>query len=124
MKPFSKARPRVTIKGTYMPKAYIESQKLLRRLVAASSYRNIDFQSVPIHVNLIFCFKTPKSWTKKMKANPDSRRIAKDIDNLQGGVFDALNGVLWKDDKDIVSVMAVKKYGDEDSIEIEILRAD
>ncbi len=120
MKPFSKQRPRVTRNGTYMNKGYIESKKLLKSLILASSYRNIDLKGKPLHIELVFCFKIPKSWTKKMKANPDNKRIVQDIDNLTGGVFDALNGVLWNDDRDIVSVCAKKQYCEEDSISIKL----
>ena len=121
IKPFSKPRPRVTIKGTYMPKAYNESRKTLKGLYGASRYRHIDFKGKAVSVKIIFCFDIPKSWTKKMKANPDHRRIVKDIDNLSGGVFDALNGVAWDDDKDIVSLSAEKRYcSDGDCIFLEI----
>ncbi len=110
MKPFSKARPRVTIKGTFMPKSYNESRKALKALYLASEYRKIDFKGKPLSVEMMFCFKIPKSWTKKMKADTDHRRIVKDIDNLAGGVFDALNGVAWNDDRDIISITASKRY--------------
>ena len=120
IKPFSKERPRVTRKGTFMTGKYSERKKLLAELYLASGYRNIDFKGKPIHLKLTFCFKVPKSWTKKMKAAPDHRRIVHDIDNLSGGVMDALNGTAWKDDKDIVSLAAEKRYGEEDGIYIQI----
>ncbi len=120
MKPFSKERPRVTKKGTFMTGKYSERKKLLTALYLASRYRNIDFKDKPIHLKLVFCFKVPKTWTKKMKAAPDHRRIVHDIDNLSGGVMDALNGTAWKDDKDIVSLTAEKRYGEEDGIWLDI----
>ena len=43
-----------------------------------------------------------------------------DIDNLQKGIFDAMEGILYKNDTQIVSVNAIKKYGDEDSVEVKI----
>ena len=120
IRPFSKERPRVTRRGTFMTGKYSERKKLLTALYLASRYRNIDFKGKPIHLKLIFCFKVPKSWTKKMKSAPDHRRIVHDIDNLSGGVMDALNGIAWNDDKDIVSLTAEKRYCEEDGISIQI----
>ena len=45
-----------------------------------------------------------------MKEKPDNRRIINDIDNLVGGVLDSLNGIAWKDDKDIISITSKKTY--------------
>ena len=38
---------------------------------------------------------------------PDARR--RDIDNLAGGVLDALNGLLWRDDTHVVELRARKR---------------
>ena len=117
MTPFSKERPRVTRNGTYMNTKYKQRRELLKALYLASTYRQTDFKHKPLHVELNFYFKIPKSWTKKMKMNPDRKRIVKDIDNMIGGVLDSLNGVAWNDDRDIVSVKATKSYSiDGDSI--------
>lgn len=40
--------------------------------------------------------------------------VRPDIDNLQKGIFDALNGVCWKDDSQIVEVLAQKVYVDSE----------
>ena len=41
-----------------------------------------------------------------------------DIDNLIKAVLDALNGLVWKDDRQIVSLFAKKKLSNEPHIEI------
>ncbi len=112
MKPFSKARPRVTVNGTYMPPKYTADKKTLRELYLATGYRNIDFKGKPVNVEMMFCYPIPKSWSRKMKEELDHRRIRADVDNLAGGVFDALNGVAWNDDKDIVSLVCSKRYSE------------
>lgn len=37
----------------------------------------------------------------------------KDIDNLEKAVLDALNGVAWHDDSQVVRVVKSKSYGTE-----------
>jgi len=110
IKPFSKERPRFTNGRTYMNPKYTTAKKDLANLYRASEYRNIDFKGKAVNVEVMFCFTIPKSWTKKMKAKPDHRRIVQDIDNLAGSVMDALNKIAWVDDKDIVSMTASKRY--------------
>ena len=110
IKPFSKERPRVTKNGTYMNPKYTAAKKALAELYKASQYRSIDFKGKAVSVEVMFCFAIPKSWSRKMKAKPDHRRIVKDIDNLVGSVMDALNNIAWIDDKDIISIIASKRY--------------
>ena len=110
IKPFSKERPRVTKNGTYMNPKYTAAKKALASLYKASQYRNIDFKGKAVSAEVMFCFAIPKSWSRKMKAKPDHRRIVSDLDNLCGGMMDALEGIAWNNDKDIVSLIASKRY--------------
>ena len=110
MKPFSKERPRFSKNGTYMNPKYTQAKKDLANLYRASQYRNIDFKGKAVSVEVMFCFTIPKSWSRKMKANPDHRRIVKDLDNLCGGMMDALEGIAWNNDKDIISLISSKRY--------------
>ena len=43
-----------------------------------------------------------------------------DIDNIIKAVLDALNGVAYKDDTQVVQVMATKKYRDKAFVEVAI----
>lgn len=65
----------------------------------------------PTRVDVTFVFDRPK-YLLVSKAPRD--RIwcdnAKDVDNLQKSTFDALNGILWVDDRQVVSVRAEKQY--------------
>ena len=42
-----------------------------------------------------------------------SNKIRCDIDNLIKAVLDALNGVVWKDDDQIIHLVAYKNYNKE-----------
>jgi len=70
-----------------------------------------------ISIQLEFAFKRPKShWGSGRNANklkpsaPKYHLKRPDVDNLQKLVFDALNGVFWKDDSVIDEVIATKKW--------------
>lgn len=43
-----------------------------------------------------------------------------DVDNLAGGVMDAANGILYKDDRQVVEIRCRKQRALEDSISIHI----
>ncbi len=76
----SKARPRVTRNGTYMPKSYQNWRKECKALlVNAWPYAPIDH---PIAVE-IDCFGAARG----------------DVDNYMGALFDTANKILWSDDR-------------------------
>ena len=116
----SKQRPRMSKNGIFMNKAYKEWQKDFKSFYEALYPHRKEFYNEPIQVKILFQFKIPKSYTKKQKANPDHTRITQDIDNLAGGVMDSLNGVAYKDDKQIISLLVDKRFGDEDCVYLEI----
>ena len=43
-----------------------------------------------------------------------------DFDNLAKGITDALNGLAFKDDNQIVEAHIYKRYGDPQKVEVEI----
>lgn len=55
----------------------------------------------------------------KFKKGVTSKRYG-DIDNLVKGIFDALTGVLWQDDKQISSLYVTKNLADTPCVEIEV----
>lgn len=103
--PIGKARPRVTSRGAYMPTAYRQWLDVVKREALAywaeheecadkdCAVRWYDPAHHAICLTLVFRL-------------PDRRR--RDLDNLAGAVMDALNGVLWRDDSQIVRLAAEK----------------
>ena len=77
---FSKARPRVTSKGVFMPAAYRKNQKELLAKVK-EQYDGPPLQG-PLRV--------------EMELHGEGRA---DIDNVAGAFFDTVNKVLWEDDR-------------------------
>ncbi len=65
----------------------------------------------PIAIEVLFVFPRTKEITWKRK--PMVRRWyadVPDLDNLQKALFDALNGVIYRDDRQVVRVAAQKIY--------------
>ena len=77
---FSKARPRVTKHGTFMPKVYKDNQKELLAKVK-EQYDGPPLQG-PLRVEMVL--------------HGEGRA---DIDNVVGAFFDTANEVLWEDDR-------------------------
>ena len=87
---FSKARPRVTSRGTFMPAAYKKNQKELLAKVK-EQYDGPPLEG-PLRV--------------EMDLYGEGRA---DIDNVVGAFFDTVNKVLWVDDRiSIISELSVR----------------
>src|SRR6516164_8960711 len=70
----------------------------------------------PVWIHLDFFFERPKSLKKSAQ-----RKITKpDVDKLCRGVLDALTGIIYKDDSQIVSCMASKHFGSPARCEVQI----
>ena len=69
----------------------------------------------PISIVLDIHYKMPDGWSKKKKANSIGKYCLKhiDLDNVYKSITDALNGVAYPDDSQIVYIQAVRKVWDE-----------
>lgn len=106
-KPVPASRPRVTRKGTYNEPKYTAYKKALG-LVAKSKIKKPLENEVSIKID--FFYEIPKSWTKKKKTEAKWHKSKPDIDNLIKSVLDGLNGIAYKDDGQVVQIMAKKQY--------------
>ena len=117
-KPQGKARPRFSRGHTYTPKTTVEYEKKI-----ASAY-NGDMLCGALWLDVTAFFGVPKSYTKKQKEaikNGDLPQKKPDADNIAKVVLDALNGVAYEDDKQVVRVTISKVYSfEEEGLEIEI----
>lgn len=117
-----KGRPRFTKRGhTYTPAKTRAYEKLVKQ-TALMNIKEPFKEAVTVAIQI---FKTPpKSWSKKKKAQALSGVllpvVKPDIDNYAKGILDALNGVVYEDDNQIIKLIVEKQYGDEDKAIIEI----
>lgn len=69
-----------------------------------------------LSVSLVFTIKRPKSVSEKKRPLP----IVKcDLDNLLKIILDSGNGIVWKDDAQVVTLEARKVYGNAGNIRLQ-----
>lgn len=125
--PIAKGRPKFRVFGkhamAYTPKKTHDAEKVISDefIKYHNNFKMPD--KGPICLKARFYMPVPCSLSKpKKQALLDGFYHLKrpDVDNLLKLVCDALNGVAWKDDCDIVSMFAVKGYSEYPRTEIEI----
>ena len=116
-----KARPRVVNGHAFTPKKTSDYEKLV-----ATCYKQQDgrYHLKPLRAVLTIFYSIPISYTKKrIYAIKNGRELPckkPDIDNVIKIILDALNGIAYKDDCQVVEVIAVKKYTEEtERVELE-----
>jgi Holliday junction resolvase RusA-like endonuclease len=125
--PVAQGRPRFARQGafirTYDPEAS-RSWKQTARLIAIEQMREQSPLCGAIELRISIHRKIPQSWSRKKQERalsgflrPTSRP---DTDNYIKSVQDALNGIVWKDDSQVVALIADKWYSDKPRIEIDV----
>jgi Holliday junction resolvase RusA-like endonuclease len=61
----------------------------------------------PVHVHLTAFMPTPKSIPAERRGRPTTKP---DADNILKNALDAFNGVIWRDDVQIVEATVLKQY--------------
>lgn len=81
----------------------------------------------PLEARITVWVPIPKSWSIKQQVRAMSGEIRPtsrpDGDNYQKAAMDAMNGIVYKDDAQIVDGSFSKRYSDSPRLEIEILAA-
>lgn len=118
------ARPRVTRRGTYIPKATRDYRDSIERAFLASCGGRFSPIEGPVSLEITVQRALPKSRPKKVDSEPDT--FKPDADNIAKNVMDALNGVAWVDDSQIValSVRKLPRARVEEMVTVEIARQD
>lgn len=103
MVPIAKGRPRFSRSGRcWTPKGTRDAEKSILGHVLASEHPYWETEALT--VGLVFYIPRPKSIKRDY---PTSRP---DLDNYVKLVLDSLNGILWKDDSQVISLAATKAY--------------
>ena len=118
-KPQGKGRPRFTKAGhAYTPQKTVDYETLIAAEYCRLQKPMTNFEKMAnVEIEIQAWFPIPKSDSKKEKARKLSGQILPrtkpDLDNITKAVLDALNGVAYYDDKQVVKVTASKIYGDQ-----------
>ena len=121
--PFGKQRPKKGKFSIYTPKETIQYEKDLARIFKAN-YPSFEPFTGAVLFKLTAYFPVPKSTSKKNRALMLEGKIrpivAPDDDNIAKICRDALNGIAYVDDKQIVDGIQRKFYSDLPRVVIEI----
>ena len=117
-------RPRFRRRGnyvqTYDPAKCRDYKDYIRRL-ASECYKDKPLDGA-VEVKILIHRHTPKSFgkTKMAMALAGALRptTKPDIENLSKGILDALNGIVWRDDAQIVRLEVEKWYSDQPRAEV------
>lgn len=115
-KPEGKARPRVTRNHAYTPERTRAYEEMVRvAYLQGCGSETIIPAGIPVTVDILAFYAVPKSAPKKLQAqmrNNKVRPLVKpDWDNVGKIVCDALNGLAWHDDAQVVEAHVEKRYG-------------
>ncbi len=117
--PVGKGRARAARRGKFITMYTPKKTANYESLVAHAAYVAMAGQSLisgAVSVDLDIRLQIPASWTKKKKEMAAQGLIAAtkkpDADNVEKGVFDGMNGVVWVDDVQVVEVFKRKRYAE------------
>lgn len=122
-KPLGKQRARTLKSGrSYTPEQTVNYETLVKICYVDQGGENLGSEMVWLEVSAFY--PIPKSTSKKkkemMEAGEIRPTIKPDLDNCIKIISDSLNGIAYKDDSQIVAVVADKYYSDTPRVEIRI----
>lgn len=116
--PVGKGRPRAVMQGgkvhTYTPAATAEYEAKARHCWRAARLPGFE-PDAPVAVTITAYHPVPASASKKTRQAMEGNTILPmrkpDADNIAKAVLDALNGLAYADDKQVVRLTVCKRYG-------------
>jgi Holliday junction resolvase RusA-like endonuclease len=123
--PVPKGRPKFSQVGGFMraytPKKTSDYESIVRA-TAQQAMGPTDLLETAVGVYLYIRLPIPKSHSKKRREaclSGQEKPIKKpDIDNLAKSILDGMNGVIWKDDSQIVSLHVTKVYSSGSGVDV------
>lgn len=119
--PVAKGRPKFAVRGghgmAYTPEKTRAWEKAARMIIKAQMRGNPPLEG-PIDAELWFGMPRPKTVKRKHPV------VKPDIDNFIKNAFDAMNGIAFVDDAQIVRVNASKEYSFSPMVIIKISTAE
>ncbi len=128
--PVAQGRPRFARRGkftqAYDPPDSREYKKYVK-LLASQNRPHTPIEG-PVELKLLIYRPLLKSMSKKKKAAAVAgalRPIKKpDVDNVAKGIMDAMTGIIWADDKQVVGLQVSKYYSEQPRVEVQVIELD
>lgn len=126
--PQGKGRPRIGRVGKrarmFTPAKTVAYEGLVA-LAAQEAMQGREMITGPVLLEMRMLHPVPMSWSKKKRtaalAGEVLPTVKCDADNCLKAVCDALNGVLWRDDTQVVNVALAKRYDEMPRVEVRVV---
>lgn len=126
--PVGKGRPRATVRAgrarLYTP-AKTEKYEARVALFAQQAMAGRPVMAGPVALSVTALFPIPTSWPKKRqaaaRAGTEQHTKRPDADNCAKAILDGLNGVVWKDDSQVVTLSIEKRYSDRPGVLVTVM---
>lgn len=126
--PVGKGRPRIGRVGGHARMFTPEKTANYERLIAlagseAMAGRTLLEGAVMVEMRIVLAI--PRSMSKKKQSMALAGEIfptkKPDMDNVIKAIYDGLNGVVWKDDVQVVDAFVRKRYGEVPGVHVRIV---
>jgi Holliday junction resolvase RusA-like endonuclease len=134
--PVPKARPKARIMKTkagaitasvYTPGKTVSYENRIAAAAQATMNGSPPTQQ-PLDVQLTIQLLPPASWSQKRQRESVAGDIAAtkkpDMDNIVKSALDAMNGIVYRDDAQIVRLLVIKVYSSEPALKISVRETD
>jgi len=127
-RPTGKARPRPGTNGGYhLPKKTVTAQSFAA-LCATQAMAGFDRFEEAVSMGIDIAVSPPASWSKRKRDEAICGRIRPttkpDCDNVVKLIADAFNGIVWRDDVQVVDLTVRKRYALSDCTTVIVRRAE
>ena len=122
--PVAKGRGRVTKQGrVFTPAKTRKAEETLAGRAMAQLATRTDLPLAgPLRLEATFTRCVPASWSRRKREEQRLPTSKPDVDNLLKLAKDALNGLVWVDDAQIVTVITRKVFGEAPSTRLVVTR--
>lgn len=126
--PQGKMRPRVVKRGnfvqTYTPDKTVNYENLVKLMYGQEAKGRVFDRDKSLRVLIVALYDIPQSTSKKraelMRIGEIRPTKKPDLDNIAKIICDALNGVAYHDDAQVVDLKVVKYYSDTPCVTVTI----
>lgn len=122
--PQGKGRARATRTGRMYTPQKTAAYEGLVALAARDAMAGHPPFDMALLVQIDAVHSVPASWSRKKRAEALAGRlrptVKPDIDNVAKAIADGGNGVVWQDDRQIVSLMVRKTYGERPEVRVTV----
>jgi Holliday junction resolvase RusA-like endonuclease len=111
--PKGKGRPRLGKGRTYTPAATVAEERRIGQYAMEAWRQPPTARACTVLLNIVM--PVPSSWSKAKQAAALENKTAMgkpDIDNILKLYLDAMTGIVWLDDTQVVAVVCAKVYGE------------